>query len=84
MPITTLSSREFNQDRSRATKAAQKGPVFVTNRGHLNLVLLSATEYQKLSGKRESIGDMLADSAAAEIDFEPPRLGRIAKSVDLR
>jgi PHD/YefM family antitoxin component YafN of YafNO toxin-antitoxin module len=84
MPITTFSSREFNQAASRAGKAAQKGPVFVTNRGRLHLVLLSATEYQKLTGKRESIGDMLADSAAAEIDFEPPRLGRIAQSVDLQ
>jgi prevent-host-death family protein len=84
MSITTLSSREFYQGASRAAKAAQKGPVFVTNRGQLNVVLLSANEYQKLSGKGKSIGDMLADSAAAEIDFDPPRLGRIAQTVDLR
>jgi hypothetical protein len=33
MPITTLTSREFNQDASRAKKAAQQGPVFITDRG---------------------------------------------------
>ena len=32
MPITTLSSREFNQDSSRAKKAANDGPVFITDR----------------------------------------------------
>jgi hypothetical protein len=28
MPITTFTSREFNQDTSRAKKAASHGPVF--------------------------------------------------------
>src|SRR2546430_4851867 len=32
--ITTFSSREFNQDPGRAKKAARKGPVFITDRGH--------------------------------------------------
>ena len=33
MPITTLSSRAFNQDASGAKKAANRGPVFITDRG---------------------------------------------------
>ena len=33
MKITTISSREFNQDTSRAKKAAREGPVFITDRG---------------------------------------------------
>ena len=33
MPITTLSSREFNHDAGRAKKAALHGPVFTTDRG---------------------------------------------------
>ena len=32
MAITTLSSREFNQDTGGAKKAAKKGPVFITVR----------------------------------------------------
>jgi prevent-host-death family protein len=74
MPITTLSSREFNQDRARATRAARKGPVFITNRGKPSLVLLTIEEYQKISGKRESIAEMLYMPGVAEIEFEPPRM----------
>ncbi len=33
MTITTMTSREFNQDTSRAKKAAARGPVFITDRG---------------------------------------------------
>lgn len=33
MTITTLSSRELNQDVTRAKKAAKNGPVFITDRG---------------------------------------------------
>jgi hypothetical protein len=35
MAITTISSREFNQDTSRAKKAALQGPVIITDRGSL-------------------------------------------------
>lgn len=33
MTITTLSSRELNQDVTRAKKATCNGPVFITDRG---------------------------------------------------
>ena len=75
MAITTLSSREFNQDAGRAKRAASKGPVFITARGRPAHVLLSIKEYQKITNKRESILDLLAMPEAAEIEFEPPRLG---------
>ena len=75
MAITTLSSREFNQVTSRAKKAARKGPVFITDRGKPAHVLLSISEYQKITRKQGSILDMLAMPGAGDIDFEPPRLG---------
>ena len=37
MTITTLSSREFNQNVSRAKKAAELGPVFITDHGKRNI-----------------------------------------------
>jgi prevent-host-death family protein len=74
MAITTFSSREFNQDASRAKKAAKSGPVFITDRGRPAHVLLTIEEYQKITDKRESIADMLAMPEAAEIEFEAPRL----------
>ena len=74
MPITTLSSREFNQDTSRAKKAAKRGPVFITDRGRPAHVLLTIEEYRKLVGANASIVDMLAICGAADTEFEPPRL----------
>ena len=75
MAITTLSSREFNQDTGRAKKAAKDGPVFITDRGRPAHVLLSIEEYQRLSGRPKSIVEMLAMPGIEDIDFEPPRLG---------
>ncbi len=74
MAITTLSSREFNQDTSRAKKASAKGPVFITDRGKPAHVLLSIQEYQRLSGQGRSILDALSMPGLAEIDFDPPKL----------
>ena len=74
MGITKLSSREFNQDTSRAKRAARRGPVFITNRGHLSHVLLTAEQYQRLTRGEENAADLLAMPEAAEIQFEPPRL----------
>ncbi|MGA2569734.1 MAG: type II toxin-antitoxin system Phd/YefM family antitoxin [Terracidiphilus sp.] len=75
MAVTTLSSREFNQHTSRAKRAARRGPVFITDRGRPAHVLLTIEKYEELAGKKKSIIDMLAMPEAAEIDFEPPRLG---------
>jgi len=83
MTITTLSSREFNQDTSRAKKAASEGPVFITDRGKPAHVLLSIAEYQRITGGRISIADALAMPGLADIDLElPPRM-ELARSVDL-
>jgi len=84
MTITTLSSREFNQDTGRAKKAAKKGPVFITDRGRPAHVLLTIEEFQKLTGGQASIVDMLAMPGGADIEFEPPRLrGPVSRPADL-
>ncbi len=76
MNITTISSREFNQDVSGAKRAAYNGPVFITDRGHPAHVLLTVEEYQLITDKKESIVDLLAMPDAADIDFESPRLNK--------
>ena len=84
MGITTVSSREFNQDVSRVKRAAVNGPVFITDRGHPSHVLLTIEEYQKITDKKESIVELLAMPDAADIDFEPPRLSKkLYQSADL-
>lgn len=83
MAITTLSSREFNQDTSGAKRAAKEGPVFITDRGRHAYVLLTIEEYHKLSANGPSIIDLLAMPGVGDIDFEPPRLDFESKPVDL-
>ena len=76
MPITTLSSREFNQDTARAKRATAKGPVFITDRGRASHVLLSLKEYESLASKQKNILELLAMPGLEEIDpdFEFPRM----------
>lgn len=82
---TMLTSREFNQDTSRAKKAAQSGPVIVTDRGRPSHVLLSIGEYRRLTGADRNLVDLLAmPEDAGDINFEPPRLdASLAKPADL-
>ena len=83
MTVTTLTSREFNQDTSGAKKAAQQGPVFITDRGRPAHVLLTIEAYQRLAGGHMSLGEALAQQDAG-FDFDPPRVGGgIFKSADL-
>jgi prevent-host-death family protein len=83
MRITTLSSREFNQDTSRAKNAAREGPVFITDRGTPAHVLLSIDEYRRLTGGHGSIIDCLGLPLGVEgVDFEVPRLKDLARAAD--
>ena len=83
MTITTLSSREFNQDASGAKKAARKGPVFITDRGRPAHVLLTIEDYRKMTGGTASIVDMLAMPGVEDIAFEPARAGNLYRPADL-
>ena len=83
MTITTISSREFNQDAGGAKKAADKGPVIITDRGRPAHVLLSFVDYQRLVAKGPSLLEVLAMEGGEDIEFEPPRLqGPISRPVD--
>ncbi len=73
MTITTFSSRELNQDVSRAKKATLEGPVFITDRGKPAHVLLSIEDYLRLTQQRRNIASSLAMPSTPEIEFEPPR-----------
>lgn len=75
MKITKLSSREFNQDVSRAKRAANKGPVVITDRGEPAYVLMRHDTYKRLEGGGQTLRELLDHPGADEIDFDPPRLG---------
>lgn len=83
MQITTVTSRELNQDTSRAKRAALSGPVFITDRGRPAHVLLSIEAYQKLAGQPRNLADVLAMPGLADIDFDPPRTEIGSRPADL-
>ena len=82
MTITTISSREFNQGASEAKRAANKGPVFITDRGRPAHVLMRFEDYQQLTKQRRNIADALAMPGIADIEFEPVRVTIEPRPVD--
>jgi len=83
MAITTVSSRQFNQDTSMAKKAAMAGPVFITDRGRPAHVLLTFDAYKKICGGQTKIADLLAMPGAADIELEIPQQRDLAQAADL-
>lgn len=81
MTITTLSSREFNQAASEAKRAANHGPVFITDRGRPAHVLMSIELYQRITRGRQKIADLLA-MPGIDAEFEIPRLSDRAQPAD--
>ena len=83
MTITTFTSRQFNQDTSRAKQAALQGPVFITDRGRPAHVLLSIEHYQQLSHGGTNLVDLLAMDGDDVPAFEPGRVQGLIKPADL-
>ena len=72
-----ISSRELNQDIGKAKRAADEGPVVITDRGRPAYVLITYAEYlhRLLPAKKETLFDMLRDDRPdADFDYEFPRL----------
>lgn len=83
MSITTISSREFNQDASGAKRAAADGPVFITDRGRPAHVLMTYEAYRAMAGQERSLLDIVAQEEDDDIEFDPPRMGDdISRPVD--
>lgn len=80
MTLTTISSRQFNQDVSKAKKAALSGPVIITDRGQPAHVLLSIAEFRELRGEQTNIADLLALPGSEDIEFEPVRLRDLSQA----
>ena len=80
--MQTLSSREFNQDTARAKRAANDGPVFITDRGRRAYVLITNAEYERLTHKPQSIVEALWMPGVEDIEFDPPRMGDFARAAE--
>ncbi len=83
MSITTISSREFNQDLGRAKNAARLGPVMITDRGKPSHVLLSIEDFRRLSATQIRIADLLAMPNADEFELDITKSRDLPSPVDL-
>ena len=66
--MTTVSAREFNQDVSGAKRAADEGPVVITDRGEPAYVLLSIADYEQMRDRRSLLDALQMDD---DVEFEP-------------
>lgn len=67
----TLTTREINGDIARAKRAAEDGPVFITEHGRPSHVLLTYASWQELSKGAPTLLDQLGNDAAAAVRFQP-------------
>lgn len=84
--MSIVSMRQYSQDSSGVVRAANKEPVFLTNRGKTTHVLMSIEHYDKMHGGQKSVVDSLRQSGGPEydFDFEIPKLGgELFRPVDL-
>ena len=79
---TRMTSREFNQDTSRAKKAAEKGPVYITDRGQPAHVLLTYTAYEELLGTSRVLDRLAEPVGIEEIEFTAPRSKETPRPAD--
>lgn len=79
--MTTISSREFNQDVSAAKRVAATEPVIITDRGEPSHVLMSIGEYRRLLADRRNIAEWL--SVEDDIDLPEVRMDLRLTAPDL-
>ncbi|WP_349828568.1 type II toxin-antitoxin system prevent-host-death family antitoxin [Brevibacterium litoralis] len=69
----TFSGRDFNRNPSAVKRAAQDGPVTVTEHGKPSLVVMTAAEYDRLTPSgptRRKIGTALLMTEGTDIPLE--------------
>ncbi|MEO6625126.1 MAG: type II toxin-antitoxin system prevent-host-death family antitoxin [Burkholderiaceae bacterium] len=76
MTVHTFSSRDFTRDVSAAKRAAERGPVFITDRGKPAFALLKIDDYYRMTGAGETtlLDVMDGIPGAGAVEFEPVRL----------
>lgn len=73
--MTTVTSRQFNQDVSAAKRAAAHGPVVITDRSEPAFVLLTIEEYRHLTqGGMDDLLNRLRMSEDVDVEFTPARI----------
>ncbi|MGC3953792.1 MAG: type II toxin-antitoxin system prevent-host-death family antitoxin [Propionicimonas sp.] len=76
-----MTSRELNRDVSAAKRAANHGPVIITDRDEPAYVLLSIDDYRRLKDRR-TIVDILRMDDGPNIEFEPVELRNLPRAAE--
>jgi prevent-host-death family protein len=86
-PVATFSSREFAHDLAGVKRAAQEGPVFITDRGRPTYALMKIEDFRQLANagapSRSLLEVMDSLPATGGIEFEPARIDGLAHGADL-
>ena len=84
MPVRTMTSREFNQDVTKAKRLAAEGPVLITRRGRPTHVLVTIESWQEAIGARPSLADRLGQpEGVADIEISYGRARDLPRPIDL-
>ncbi|SPF68593.1 Antitoxin Phd_YefM, type II toxin-antitoxin system [Propionibacterium ruminifibrarum] len=73
--MTSITARDFNHDVSAAKRAANDGPVIITDRGEPAYVLLTIDDYRRLGETGASLVDRLSMDDDVDVEFEPASIG---------
>lgn len=75
----TITSRQFNQDTSGAKRAAEQGPVVITDRGRPTHVLMSFEEYERSAGMGRLLETLGEPQGVADLELPLIRSGEPAR-----
>ncbi|SHE24721.1 type II toxin-antitoxin system Phd/YefM family antitoxin [Actinomyces glycerinitolerans] len=73
--MSSITARDFNHDVSAAKRAANEGPVIITDRGKPAYVLLTINDYHRLGETGASLVDRLSMDDDVDVEFEPASIG---------
>jgi len=74
MSVTIIPCTALTRDIGKTKKAAQAGPVILTERDQSAYVLINIEQYKEIIGNAQSILDLLNMPGTEDIDFTPPRM----------
>lgn len=69
--MATVSAAEFNQRPSQVKRAAEEGPVVITEHSRPSFVLLTYAEYQRLLRTPSDLAEWLEMDEEVEFEVDP-------------
>lgn len=82
--MSSITSREFNRNVSGAKRAAERGPVTITDHGRRSHVLMTAAEFDRITTGGELVGARLRMQGVEHLELQlPDRSADMLRDVDL-